>query len=395
VIESLASDPPAARRGAAAALHDVAQAWRGIGRLEWVVALAAGFGIGLGQTLIELATVAGDEPGTAALALLVFAAMKMVPMYVAAAALLLPGLAALDRRDDRGMWALASHAALGVVVALVAGALGQLTHPLAAAAVRTLGMAHPFAELSFTWSSALSFSLLRSMNVLIVVSLATLVFVYLRRARRTALRLAAAQLRRSDAERRVLAEQLNGTQALVEPTLLFDTLRRVGQLYERDAASAERLLDSLIAYLRAVMPVDDSGSTVGQQAELVRARLEIERIRLGGRLAFRIDVPDALAQRPLAPLLLAPLAANAVRHGVEPSGGGEVTLRARQLEDRLVVEVGDGGSGRAASIHEGAGLSGVRERLARLYGERARLVLADRTPRGLTARLEIETEGRT
>ena len=48
-------------------------------------------------------------------------------------------------------------------------------------------------------------------------------------------------------------------------------------------------------HLRAAMPAGDSGSTVGQQAELVRARLEIERIRLGGRLAFRIDVPDALA----------------------------------------------------------------------------------------------------
>ena len=54
-----------------------------------------------------------------------------------------------------------------------------------------------------------------------------------------------------------------------------------------------------------------------------------------------------------------------------------------------MLEVGDSGAVRAGSIHEGVGLAGVRERLARLYGERARLVLADRGPRGLTARLVL------
>jgi hypothetical protein len=391
VTEALAADRHAAAGGrdVAVALRDALQAWRSLGWRQWVAALATGLVVGLGQTLVELATVAGDEPDASPWALLVFAAVKMMPMYLAAAALLLPGLAVLERRE-RGTPAFASHAALIVLVAIVAGALGHFTHPLGMRALLALGMSHPFSALEFTWSSALLFSLLRSMSLLIVLSLATLVYVYLSNSRRTARRLAAAQVRHSEAERRLLAEQLTGTQALVEPALLFDTLRLVEELFERNAEAAQRLLDALIAYLRAALPAaDDSGSTVGQQIELVRARLEIERIRLGGRLAFRIDVPDALARRPLAPLLLTPLATNAVRHGIEPAGGGEVMVQARQIEDRLVLEVSDSGAGRAGAIREGASLVGVRERLARLYGERAQLVLADREPHGLCARLEV------
>jgi integrase len=240
VTEALAADRHAAAGGrdVAVALRDALQAWRSLGWRQWVAALATGLVVGLGQTLVELATVAGDEPDASPWALLVFAAVKLMPMYLAAAALLLPGLAVLERRE-RGTPAFASHAALIVLVAIVAGALGHFTHPLGMRALLALGMSHPFSALEFTWSSALLFSLLRSMSLLIVLSLATLVYVYLSNSRRTARRLAAAQVRHSEAERRLLAEQLTGTQALVEPALLFDTLRLVEELFERNAEAAQ------------------------------------------------------------------------------------------------------------------------------------------------------------
>jgi hypothetical protein len=394
VSEALAADRDAAagwRDATAVALHDALQAWRRLGWREWVAALAAGLVIGLGQTLVELATVAGDEPDASPWALLVFAAVKLMPMYVAAAALLLLGLAVLERRE-RGTPALASHAALIVLVAIVAGALGHFTHPLAMRALLALGMSHPFSALEFTWSSALLFSLLRSMSLLIVLSLATLVYVYLSNSRRTARRLAAAQVRHSEAERRLLAEQLTGTQALVEPEFLFDTLKLTEELFERDAAKAQRLLDELIIYLRGALPGDDGGTTLGQQIELVRARLEIERIRLKGRLSVIVDVPEALAGQPFEPLLLMPLAANAIRHGIEPAGGGELAVRARRVEDGLVIEVTDSGTDTVPN-REDAGLASLRERLRRLYGDRARLVATHRESSGFSARLELPAGG--
>ncbi len=379
------------KRWIGASLHAAAAAWRELDRRHWAIALAVGFVVGLAEALVELATLMGDEPALAPLAVLLVVTMKFVPIYLIAACLMVLGLAMLQRSDLGATPAFASHVALVVIVALAGGAIGHLVHRLSASTSAALGLPDPYQAAVFTWSQTALFSLGRSMTLMIVLSLATLVYLYLRNARRTAQRLAAAQLRRAEAERRVLAEELNGTQAMVEPALLFDTLRRTESLFERDAASAQRLLDALIAYLRAALPpMDAHGSTVGQQVELVRARLEIERIRLDGRLSFDVDVPPALAGRPLAPLLLAPLATNAIRHAIGVAGGGDVTVRARHIEDRLVIEITDSGPGRAAAIREGAGLAGVRERLERLYGAHARLVLTDRAPQGLCARVELD-----
>jgi hypothetical protein len=377
---------------ALAAAREVAAVWRTLGRRHWAVALAAGLVFGLGFVLQESSALIGDKPDAARVDIVLVVAIKFLPLYLVTTALLVPGLAALDRHGRGTTPEVVPHAVLVVVVALAGGVIGHWAHQLGAALAAQFGLADPYDKADIGWSGAVLFSLGRSINLLIALSLGTLVYLYIRNARRTARRLAAAQLRHAEAERRVLAEQLDGAQATVEPEFLFDTLQRVEALFEHDAANAQRLLEALIAYLRAALPAaDERGSTLGRQADLLRARFEIERVRRGGDLRFVVDVPAALAERPLAPLLLAPLAANAIRHGLQAGHRGDVALQAREVGKRLVVEVSDSGPGRAADIRDGAGLAGVRERLARLYGERARLVLADREPRGLCARLEFAT----
>jgi LytS/YehU family sensor histidine kinase len=244
---------------------------------------------------------------------------------------------------------------------------------------------------ALTLPSHLRRSLINAMPVtLIMLSMWSLLWIYFHAAKRTAQALAAAQLRLAEVQRTVLAEQLQSAQAMVEPAFLFGTLSLIEQEFERDPEAAHRLLDALIRYLRAALPTSDAaGCTLGQQAELVRAYLEIERIRSGGRLGFAVELPAALQERPFAPLLVLPLVANAVRHGVASAREGMVTVRAGTQDGRLLIQVDDDGSGRCAAIREGEGLAGVRERLAALYGIGARLTLFDRVPRGVSARLEL------
>ena len=82
-------------------------------------------------------------------------------------------------------------------------------------------------------------------------------------------------------------------QARVEPQFLFNTLAQVRQLYDSDAPLAGKMLDDLIAYLRAALPhLRESSSTLGKEAALARAYLDIVRVRLGERLAFDIVIPE-------------------------------------------------------------------------------------------------------
>jgi hypothetical protein len=117
------------------------------------------------------------------------------------------------------------------------------------------------------------------------------VFLYAdrRAARNTAQLLHHAELDRIRRSRLTLESRLQAMQARVEPQFLLNTLAQVERLYEIDAQLAARMLDDLIAYLRAAMPLmRDTSSTVAQEIELARAYLDIVRLRLGERLSVRV-----------------------------------------------------------------------------------------------------------
>jgi len=219
-------------------------------------------------------------------------------------------------------------------------------------------------------------------------------YVYLRNHSRTARALAAAEARSTEARRQLLANNLAATQALADPAFLFDALRLIEERYERDAAGGDRLMEALIAYLRAALPMlDEAPPTLGRQADLARAFLEIERERAGVPLQFEVAVPAELAETPLPPLLLLPLLDNAVRHAIAPvARGGHIEVRAHASGDRLFISIVDDGPGRVTAIVEGGGLRALRERINGLFGSRGRLQLLDNLHGGITARIEVPHE---
>ncbi len=106
--------------------------------------------------------------------------------------------------------------------------------------------------------------------------------------------------------------------------------------------------------------------------------LALIQIRMGERLRLEFDLPDALADLAVPPLLLQPLVENSVKHGLEPSvSGGLIAVRAALEGADLVLSVRDTGQGLgdAPVRPEAFGLAHVRERLATLYGSRASLRL--------------------
>ncbi len=129
-----------------------------------------------------------------------------------------------------------------------------------------------------------------------------------RRAALARARMHGAEMERIAAEKRSVESDLQAMQARVEPQFLFNTLAQVKQLYERDAPVGERMIDELIAYLRAAMPkMRDTSSTVGQEVELARAYLAIVKVRLGERLTYEIESSTAVAETRMPPMMLLPL----------------------------------------------------------------------------------------
>jgi sensor histidine kinase YesM len=216
---------------------------------------------------------------------------------------------------------------------------------------------------------------------------------------------AAEALHKAEAERHVLSKhavesELKLMQAQVEPHFLFNTLASVQFLTETDPPQASKMLGHLLAYLRAALPQLRRGSTtLGQEIELAEAYLNILRMRMGARLEFAIDVPEALRTHPFPPVLLISVVENAVTHGLEPqAAGGRIIISAKNDADRLVVTVTDNGcglSGNNSQPGQGVGLANLRDRLTALFGSRARFALEEVAPHGAKATIEVPYEPAT
>jgi len=202
---------------------------------------------------------------------------------------------------------------------------------------------------------------------------------------------------RAEATRRAAAEtQLMLLQSQLEPHMLFNTLANLRVLIGIDPARAQAMLDRLIGFLRATLEASRAGAhPLRAEFDRVADYLALMQVRMGPRLAVRIDLPDDLRDLPVPPLLLQPLVENCIQHGLEPKlEGGRIELGARRLGDRLQLTVRDTGIGLGqapASAGTGFGLAQVRERLAALFGERATFVLeaAADAEGGSRARIEL------
>jgi signal transduction histidine kinase len=202
----------------------------------------------------------------------------------------------------------------------------------------------------------------------------------------------AAELARVQQDQGDAEQQLALLQAQIEPHFLFNMLGNVRRLYRTRPEDGAGAIDSLMRYLRSVMPqVRNTNGTLGDEIALVRAYLELYRIRMGPRLAFTIECDARLLQLQFPPMLAMTLVENAIRHGVERAGGGHVLVRARTGRATLELEVIDDGPGfgGAASSGTGVGLVNVRRQLAARYAGRGRLALTAVPPHGACAHITL------
>ena len=210
--------------------------------------------------------------------------------------------------------------------------------------------------------------------------------------------LAKEAIARSDAQRLATESELRLLRAQLEPHMLFNTLANLRSLVSEDPPQAERMIDQLIVYLRSTHAASrDEVTTLQSEFAQLRAYLDIMSLRMGPRLAYRLDLPAELARIAVPPMLLQPLVENAIRHGLEPKlGAGRIDVLARSIEGGIEVAVDDSGLGLspqqpASNGGEvcGSGLKNVRDRLQALYGVRASLSLQARSPCGVRAVVRI------
>lgn len=251
-----------------------------------------------------------------------------------------------------------------------------------------LGMPEPRAEL-LTWRGAVPVIAVAGFITAVLLA----IFIPRERAARAEARVARDEARIHAAEREATLARMQLLEAQVEPHFLYNTLAHVMSLVDTEPSLAKRMLHRLIDLLRATAAAPESSTTVRSQIALLRTYLDLIALRMGPRLAWSIDVEPGLDDVTIPPMILQPVVENAIKHGLEPRiEGGQVDVRVRRQDHRIVLTVTDTGLGVPATrdpASTGIGLRNLRARLAAVYGPDATLTLADHRPQGTVVTLDL------
>ena len=177
----------------------------------------------------------------------------------------------------------------------------------------------------------------------------------------------------------------------LQPHFLFNALNTISVLMHENADSADRILLQLSALLRRSLDSSEAHEVpLGEEIGFLESYLEIEQARFGGRLSYRIAVPDEVLEARVPNLILQPLVENALRHGLATRAGpGHIEIRADRQDDALLLCVSDDGRGLPPSTTERIGLANTRARLRLLYADRQRFEVRNSDGGGVIAEIEL------
>ena len=184
------------------------------------------------------------------------------------------------------------------------------------------------------------------------------------------------KLRRERARARELERakdhaELVALKSHLDPHFLFNTLNAIAEWCRADGRVAERAILQLSGMLRTVMSgIDSTEWPLEKEIELVDALFAMYLVRDPDMFVYEREVPSVLPTVSVPPMLLLPVAENAMKHGPSKGHRGKVRLVVRASGDTLEVRIEN--PGHFTGPREGAnGLAIVEKRLALAYRDRA------------------------
>jgi sensor histidine kinase YesM len=138
-------------------------------------------------------------------------------------------------------------------------------------------------------------------------------------------------------------------------------------------------------------------NSLKQEMEMIQSYLDINKIRMGNRLNYNIEIPQNLSKIPFPPMLIQPLVENAVKHGIEPKvDGGTISIEIAGIvsgdQDVIKIEIADTGIGFDSNLPSGIGLENVKNRLKALYQDKSFIIFEANKPSGSIVTIGVPYE---
>ena len=204
-------------------------------------------------------------------------------------------------------------------------------------------------------------------------------------------------------ELKLLANQIN-------PHFLYNTLETIRMKAfaegNREVATAIKLLGKSMRYV--LNNTKNTSTTLDKEVDYINTYLSIQKMRFGSRLNYsiRIDEKLDLKHYRILPLLIQPIVANAISHGLEDTGEeGHIILKIfKSQDDLLIADVFDNGIGMSQEKLEevikhlsipqpesdhGVGLYNINNRVRLFYGNQYGISIKSRPGFGTLVTLTV------
>ena len=171
--------------------------------------------------------------------------------------------------------------------------------------------------------------------------------------------------------------RLEALQARIRPHFFFNCMNTIAALTRSNPGAAERAVEDLADLFRASLAEVRTLVPLAEEIGLTERYLNIERLRLGDRLAVEWHVAEDLDGVQLPQLCLQPIVENAIYHGIEPArSGGTIEIVVGGTRERLTIDIDNPLPEAGANAHRHGNriaLANVRDRLRAHFGSNATL----------------------
>ncbi|MDI4646510.1 sensor histidine kinase [Cohnella hashimotonis] len=207
--------------------------------------------------------------------------------------------------------------------------------------------------------------------------------------------------------------QLNGLQSQINAHFLYNVLHSIRGMSlsnaKREVAAA---IDNLVSYFRYITRTDEY-VLLFKELEHLDTYIDIQKIRFGERLQFKISMDPALKSQYIVKLILQPLVENSLFHGLEgKSGRWMIKIHANRTDadDEILIKVMDNGLGmneeklaslnatlageststsESGNLGQGIGLVNIHKRIQIYYGETYGLTIKSWQDRGTVVTIKV------
>ena len=158
-------------------------------------------------------------------------------------------------------------------------------------------------------------------------------------------------------------------QAKVNPHFLYNSLNSIASLAQINPAKTEEMALALSDfYKHSTNRQEEHLSTVALEIKQLQTYLNIEKIRFGERLQYKLDIAENVLKTQIPRFLLQPIVENAIKYGFDKTTDKiKIRIQGEVINTQLHIRIMDSGESFSGQMNTGYGLRSIKKKLKLLY----------------------------